>query len=78
MTLEVSKMKVLEGVLAIVALIVGVVVVVSVLVAVPVMLLWNYLCPTLFHLPEITFFQAMALSLLCSLLFKSTNLNNKK
>ena len=43
----------------------------------PLMLLWNWLMPTLFQLPEITFWQACGLQLLSTLLFKSV-INNKK
>lgn len=38
----------------------------------PVMLLWDWLMPVLFKLPEITWPQAWGLGLLCSLLFKNT------
>lgn len=34
-----------------------------------VMLLWNYLMPEIFHLPEISFWQALLLLLLCRILF---------
>lgn len=47
-------------------------VIVVVLVALPVMLLWNYLAPA-FDLTLLNFWQALALSLLTSLLFKSHN-----
>jgi hypothetical protein len=43
----------------------------SLLFAVPVMLLWDWLMPTIFNLKEITLFQAWGLSALCGLLFKS-------
>ncbi len=33
------------------------------------MSLWNYLMPMLFHLPALTFWQALGLLLLCRLLF---------
>jgi len=36
----------------------------------PVMWLWNGLLPSLFHLPEITYWQAVGLLILCHLLFK--------
>jgi hypothetical protein len=36
----------------------------------PVMWLWNWLAPELFHLPLITFWQAVGLLVLCHLLFK--------
>ena len=37
----------------------------------PLMILWNWLMPYLFGLPEITFWQACGLQLLSTLLFKS-------
>lgn len=42
------------------------------LVSLPVMLLWDWLMPTLFHLPTITWMQAWGLMILCALLFKSS------
>ncbi len=44
-----------------------------------VMLLWNWLLPTLFGFPEITYWQAVGLFVLCHLLFKgpSTGGSNK-
>ena len=36
----------------------------------PVMWLWNWRAPALFHLPAITFWQAVGLMILCHLLFK--------
>ena len=44
----------------------------AVLIALPVMWLWDYVMPALFGLKEITFLQALCLSFLCSLLFKSS------
>jgi len=49
------------GFLAITALILGL----------PLMLLWNWLMPNLFGLIEITFWQAVGLNLLSSILFKT-------
>ena len=43
----------------------------SLLMAVPVMLLWDWLMPTIFGLKEVTLFQAWGLSFLCGLLFKN-------
>ena len=34
--------------------------------------LWNWLMPIIFHLPTITFWQAIGLSVLTSLLFRSS------
>jgi hypothetical protein len=42
------------------------------LAALPVMLLWDWLMPTLFHLPTITWMQAWGLMILCALLFKTS------
>ena len=39
----------------------------------PLMILWNWLMPTLFYLDEITFWQACGLQLLATLLFKTIN-----
>lgn len=54
--------------LAAIAIIVGI----GALTALPVMLLWNWLMPVLFKLPEIGFFQAWGLMILCGALFKTT------
>ena len=44
----------------------------------PVMWLWNWLMPTIFNLPEITFWQAIGLNLLSTILFKSSSTTIKK
>lgn len=46
---------------------------VTAMFALPVMWLWNYVCPDVFHLPQIDFWHAWALLLLASLLVKSGN-----
>jgi hypothetical protein len=43
----------------------------------PVMLLWDWLMPTLFGLTTITWFQAWGLMFLCGLLFKSHTTTTK-
>ena len=45
--------------------------------ALPIMLLWNYLVPDLFHLSQIGYWQAFALFYLCGLLFKSFTPSSK-
>jgi len=45
--------------------------IIAFVMAIPVMLLWNYFMPDMFGLAEINFWQALALSLLSSMLFKS-------
>jgi hypothetical protein len=42
---------------------------IALLVSLPVMLLWNWLMPELFNLKEITWMQALGLTLLCGFLF---------
>lgn len=44
----------------------------------PLMILWDWLMPILFGLPEITFWQACGLQLLATLLFKPTSLKTNK
>jgi hypothetical protein len=61
-----------------VVLIFAVSVVVSLLTAYPVMLLWNWLGPDLFEWPTIDFLQALGITALCSLLFKSTSKSSSK
>jgi hypothetical protein len=51
--------------------------VVAALLSLPVMLLWDWLMPTIFGLKEITWFQAWGLLFLCGLLFKSHTTVNK-
>lgn len=48
------------------------------LITLPVMWLWNWLMPELFGFSTLTFWQALGLSTLCSLLFKSTNTSSNK
>jgi hypothetical protein len=48
---------------------VGVLVLWTLLVTLPVQLLWNWLCPTIFGLPKIGFFQTMGLLLLVNFIF---------
>ena len=50
----------------------------SFLFSLPVMWLWNWLVPTLFGLPVLTWPQAWGLSLLSSFLFKSNHVTNVK
>lgn len=52
--------------------------VLSFVFALPVKWLWNWLMPTLFNLPIITWIQSWGLSLLLSLLFSKVNVNNKQ
>ena len=59
--------------------IVGLLMLAVILIGGPLMLLWNWLMPTIFGLSEITFWQACGLQLLATILFKNTvNTNIKK
>lgn len=49
---------------------------VAALMSLPVMLLWDWLMPTIFNLKEITWFQAWGLMFLSGLLFKSNTSKN--
>ena len=49
----------------------------AILLGFPLMWLWNWLMPTIFNLPEITFWQALGINALSTILFKQ-NLNTKK
>jgi len=46
---------------------------IAVVITFPLMWCWNYVMPDLFGLAEINFWQALVLSLLSSMLFKSPN-----
>jgi hypothetical protein len=54
-----------------------VVVLIAVILGFPLMWLWNWLMPTIFDLPEITFWQALGLNALSSILIKPS-INTKK
>ena len=60
-----------------VAAVIGMIAIVIVLLGYPLMLLWNWLMPIIFGLPEITFWQAIGLNFLSTILFKSTTIKNK-
>jgi len=53
------------------------IVLVALILGFPLMWLWNWLMPTIFNLPEITFWQALGLNALATILFKQ-NTNPKK
>jgi len=58
--------------------VVGLIILAVLLFGGPLMVLWNWLMPYLFGLPEITFWQACGLQLLATLLFKPVINTNKK
>lgn len=51
----------------------GVIFVVALIASLPVFWLWNWLMPEIFGLKEITWLQALGLSLLSAFLFKSSS-----
>ena len=55
------------------ALVIGALVIITLILGLPVMWLWNWIIPELFYLDTITFWQAVGLNLLSSILFKSYN-----
>jgi hypothetical protein len=67
------KNNILEQILTVI----GLLILVVILFGYPTLLLWNWLMPTIFNLPYITFWQACGLNLLASILFKPT-INIKK
>jgi len=58
-------------------MLIGILILACMLFGGPLMLLWNWLIPTIFNLPYITFWQACGLQLMAALLFKS-NINIDK
>lgn len=66
-------MDVLKGLFTVI----GILGMVALILGVPLMLLWNWLMPEIFGLTEITFWQAVGLNILSSILFKTYNTNKK-
>ena len=60
-----------------IAAFIGMIAIAIVLLGYPLMLLWNWLMPNIFGLPEITFWQAIGLNFLSTILFKPTTIKNK-
>ena len=50
-------------------IVLGVLIALGLLIALPIQWLWNWLCPVLFRLPAITFWQALGLFTLLRCLF---------
>jgi hypothetical protein len=63
----------LEGILTVI----GLLMLVVMLLGLPLQLLWNWLMPSIFGLKYITFWEAVGLNTISSILFKS-NINIKK
>ena len=67
-----------EETLAKVLLALGLIALLGILLGLPLQLLWNWLMPTIFNLPTITFWQAMGLNIMASILFKDNSIKNDK
>jgi hypothetical protein len=63
----------LEGVLTVI----GLLMLVVMLLGLPLQLLWNWLMPSLFNLRYITFWEAIGLNIMATILFRP-NINIKK
>lgn len=63
-----------EQTIAKVLLAVGLIALLGILLGLPLQLLWNWLMPTIFNLPTITFWQAMGLNIMASILFKDNSI----
>jgi hypothetical protein len=53
--------------------VIGILILIIILFGSPLMILWNWLMPLIFNLPEITFWQACGIQLLATLLIKPIN-----
>ncbi len=67
-----------EETIAKVLLALGLIALLGILLGLPLQLLWNWLMPTIFNLPTITFWQAMGLNIMASILFKDNSIKNDK
>ena len=67
-----------EETLTRVLLALGVIALLGILLGLPLQLLWNWLMTTIFNLPTITFWQAMGLNIMASILFKDNSIKNDK
>ena len=56
---------------------IGILGIVCLFLGLPIMLLWNWLMPIIFGLGEITFWQAVGLNFLSSILFNRSTTTNK-
>ena len=68
----------MEKVLVVTAITIGTLVLVAIILGLPLMLLWNWLMPSLFNLPMISFWQAVGLNLLSGILFGQKSYKSDK
>ena len=55
--------------------VIGILLSMSLLLGLPLMILWNWLMPTLFNLPLIGFWQAVGLNIISGILFGKSSVN---
>lgn len=70
-------MDILNKTFAIIFGTIAVIVIIALFFTLPTFLLWNWLMPIIFGLPELTFWQALGVTLLSSILFKSSSSSSK-
>lgn len=66
-------MKTTNEKIAVVLMTIGTILFIVLLLTLPTFWLWNWLMPIIFKLPEITIWQALGLTLLCKILFTTSN-----
>lgn len=62
--------------LGVAMLAIAVVALMSFILGFPIMWLWNWLCPVIFGLPKISFWQAVGLFFLSNILVRNSNSNS--
>lgn len=67
----------MNNIVSTVLIIFGAIFLIAILQTIPLWFLWNWLMPEIFSLPTISLWQAFGLSILSSILFKSSNTNSK-
>lgn len=67
----------LSKIAGIVVAAIGLVFALSMVLAIPVWLLWNWLCPTIWGWPQLSLMQAWGMTVLCGFLFKSGSSKSK-
>ena len=71
-------MKSLQEIFITVATFIGLLAMTVLFLTLPTLLLWNWLMPTIFDLPYITFWQALGLTLLARVLLQPWNYKKEK
>jgi hypothetical protein len=61
-----------KGLIYNITYLIGILILVVMIMGYPLMLLWNWVMPSIFNLPQISFWQAVGLNLLSAILIKPT------